>query len=79
MPRIEQVHEVIAELRRRGYAEPEVDAEISDPDTGAVLAVAEAFWLKGLQEELGDPVILELDAEDADLPRLEELKMRVFT
>ncbi|MGB5112346.1 MAG: DUF262 domain-containing protein [Mycobacterium sp.] len=78
-PRGEQVRELIAELNRRGYAEPEVDAEIPDPDTGAVLAVAEAFWPKGLQEELGDPVVLELDPEDADLPRLEELKIRVFT
>ncbi|MFV8230240.1 GmrSD restriction endonuclease domain-containing protein [Mycolicibacterium fortuitum] len=78
-PRGEQVRELIAELRRRGYAEPEVDAEIPDPDTGAVLAVAEAFWPKGLQEELGDPVVLELDPDDADLPRLEELKIRVFT
>jgi hypothetical protein len=78
-PRGEQVRELIAELNRRGYAEPEVDAEIPDPDTGAVLAVAEAFWPKGLQEELGDPVVLELDPDDADLPRLEELKIRVFT
>ncbi len=78
-PRGEQVRALIAELNRRGYAEPEVDAEIPDPDTGAVLAVAEAFWPKGLQEELGDPVVLELDPEDADLPRLEELKIRVFT
>ncbi|ORV39312.1 hypothetical protein AWC02_00915 [Mycolicibacter engbaekii] len=78
-PRGEQVRELVAELKRRGYAEPEVDAEIPDPDTGAVLAVAEAFWPKGLQEELGDPVVLELDPDDADLPRLEELKIRVFT
>ncbi|BBZ79498.1 hypothetical protein MANY_48350 [Mycolicibacterium anyangense] len=78
-PRAEQVQALIAELSRRGYAEPEVDAEIPDPDTGAVLAVAEAFWPKGLQEELGDPVVLELDPDDADLPRLEELKIRVFT
>jgi hypothetical protein len=78
-PRSEQVRELIAELNRRGYAEPEVDAEIPDPDTGTVLAVAEAFWPKGLQEELGDPVVLELDPGDADLPRLEELKIRVFT
>ncbi len=78
-PRSEQVRELIDELNRRGYAEPEVDAEIPDPDTGTVLAVAEAFWPKGLQEELGDPVVLELDPGDADLPRLEELKIRVFT
>jgi hypothetical protein len=78
-PRGEQVRELIAELKRRGYAEPELDAEIPDPDTGTVLAVAEAFWPKGLQEELGDPVVLELDPDDADLARLEELKIRVFT
>ncbi|KKC06287.1 hypothetical protein AWC17_08380 [Mycobacterium nebraskense] len=78
-PRGEQLRELMAELRRRGYAEPEVDAEIPDPDTGTVLAVAEAFWPKGLQEELGDPVVLELDPDDADLARLEELNIRVFT
>ncbi len=78
-PRVEQVRELIDELNRRGYAEPEVDAEIPDPDTGAVLAVAEAFWPRGLQQELGDPVVLELDPDDANLPRLEELKIRVFT
>lgn len=78
-PRAQQVQSLIVELSRRGYAEPEVDAEIPDPETGAVLAVAEAFWPKGLQEELGDPVVLELDPEEADLPRLEELKIRVFT
>lgn len=33
-PRDEQVRALIAELNRRGYAEPEVDAEIPDPDTG---------------------------------------------
>jgi hypothetical protein len=44
-----------------------------------VLAVAEAFWPKGLQEELGDPLVLELDPDDADLPRLEELNYQVFT
>lgn len=78
-PRAEQLQALIAELRQRGYAEPEVDAEIPDPDTGAVLAVAEAYWPRGLQEELGDPVVLELDPDDANLPRLEELKISVFT
>ena len=78
-PRSEQVRALIADLIGRGYAEPEVDAEIPDPDTGAVLAIAEAFWPRGLQQEIGDPVVLELDPGDADLPRLEELKYRVFT
>lgn len=78
-PRATQVRDVVAELRRLGYAEPTVDAEIADPATGRVLAVAEAFWSDGLQVGQGDPVVLELDPEDADLPRLEELGYEVFT
>lgn len=78
-PRSVQVSAVIKDLTSRGFATPDVEAEITDPATGAVLAVAEAFWPKGLQEELGDPVVLELDPDDADLPRLEELGYKVFT
>lgn len=78
-PRSAQVRALIDDLTSRGFAEPDLDAEIADPYTGRVLAVAEAFWPKGLQVELGTPVVLELDAEDADLPRLEELDYKVFT
>jgi hypothetical protein len=78
-PRSAQVSAVIKDLTSRGFATPDVEAEIADPATGAVLAVADAFWPKGLQEELGDPVVLELDPDDADLPRLEELGYKVFT
>jgi hypothetical protein len=78
-PRSAQVSAVIKDLASRGFATPDVDAEIADPATGAVLAVAEEFWAKGLQQELGDPVVLELDPADADLPRLEELGYKVFT
>jgi hypothetical protein len=78
-PRSVQVRTLIDELVRRGFATPIVDAEIADPVSGVELAVAEAFWPDGLQQGLGEPVILELDAEDADLPRLEELGYKVFT
>lgn len=78
-PRSDQVRALIGELTSRGFATPEVDAEIPDPVSGVGLAVAEAFWPDGLQEGLGSPVVLELDPEDADLPRLEELGYRVFT
>ncbi|WP_064077670.1 DUF262 domain-containing protein [Prescottella equi] len=78
-PRAAQVRDLIAELRRLGFAEPTTDAEISDPVTGRPLAIAEAFWPDGLQVGQGDPVVLELDSEDADLPRLEELGYEVFT
>ncbi len=78
-PRSAQVRDLIAELESRGYAVPDTETEIADPASGAVLAVAEAFWPNGLQAGVGEPVVLELDADDADLPRLEELGYRVFT
>ncbi|MGW8439313.1 hypothetical protein ACWGKS_29595, partial [Nocardiopsis sp. NPDC055879] len=52
---------------------------ISDPVRGEVIAEAEAFWPEGLQRGLGKPVVLELDPEQADLPRLQELGYEVFT
>src|SRR5580693_7512830 len=60
-------------------AEPAVDCEVSDPGTGKVLAIAEACWPEGLQPGQGDPVILELDPAEADLPRLKEIGYEVFT
>ncbi len=78
-PRGEQVRALIAELENRGFAAPVVDAEIPDPSSGAELAVAEAFWPDGLQVGIGSPVVLELDPDDPDLPRLEELGYQVFT
>ncbi|SEP88043.1 hypothetical protein SAMN04488583_1340 [Mycobacterium sp. 88mf] len=78
-PRSEQVRAMIAELESRGFATPVVDTDIPDPASGAELAVAEAFWPDGLQHGVGSPVVLELDPEEADLPRLEELGYQVFT
>jgi len=74
-----QVRELVEDVVGRGYAKPELDSGISDPDTGRELAVAEAFWPQGLQPGLGRPVILELDHDTASLPRLEALGYQVFT
>lgn len=78
-PRGEQIRALIAELENRGFATPVLDTGISDPISGVELAVAEAFWPHGLQHGVGSPVVLELDPNDADLPRLEELGYQVFT
>lgn len=77
--RTTQVKAMAEELVRLGYAEPALDSEIADPVTGRALAVAEAFWPDGLQAGQGKPVVLELDPDIADLPRLEELGYEVFT
>lgn len=78
-PRGEQMRALLTELDKRGFAAPLVDTEIPDPVSGAELAVAEAFWPDGLQCGIGSPVVLELDPDDADLPRLAELGYQVFT
>ena len=77
--RRDQVMALVAELVELGCADPAVDCEVSDPATGEVLAIAEACWPEGLQPGQGDPVILELDPAEADLPRLEEIGYEVFT
>jgi hypothetical protein len=61
-----------------GLACPTLDVEVPDPETGAVLAVAQAFWADGLQAGQGAPVVLELDPGAADLSRFAELGYEVF-
>lgn len=73
-----QLDAAIRELSELGFAEPERDVEIADPDTGQALLVAEALWADGLQPGRGPSVILELD-EHHHLPRLEELGFVIFT
>lgn len=74
-----QIKQLVEELVEAGCAHPALDSEIADPATGRVLSVAEAYWPDGLQPGQGQPVILELDDVEADLPRLEELGYKVFT
>jgi hypothetical protein len=76
--RADQIAALVDELTELGCAEPAIDSEISDPATGRVLAIAEACWPEGLQPGQGSPVVLELDPEDSDLPRLKELGYEVF-
>jgi hypothetical protein len=77
--RAEEVGALVEELVGLGLAAPERDAEIPDPETGRALSVAEAVWPDGLQAGQGAPVVLELDPNEADLPRMAELGYEVFT
>lgn len=74
-----ELAELFGWLDAEGFAEPERDVEVSHPDTGQLLAVAEAHWPRGLQEGLGDPVVLELDPEESELEALSILGYKVFT
>jgi hypothetical protein len=73
------VRVLVEEFLAQGYAEPQLDAEISDPESGDVLAVAEAFWDRGLQPGLGEPVVLELDPTGSNVDRMRALGYEVFT
>jgi hypothetical protein len=62
-----------------GLTEPERDVELTDPETGAPLGVAELAWLGGLQEGLGEPVILDLELSDEVEERLAAYGYRTFS
>lgn len=73
------VRELASEFESRGMVAPTFDVEIPDPESGEVIAVAEAFWEKGLQPGQGNPVVLELDPEPSGLTQLESIGYSVFT
>ena len=77
--RNQEIDALVDWLVTQGYAEPERDIEIAHPDTGRVLSIAEAVWPHGLQEGLGEKVVLELDEDDFDEDALAALGYRVFT
>jgi len=76
--RVAQVDALVEDVIRMGLACPTLDVEVPDPETGAVLAVAQAFWADGLQAGQGAPVVLELDPGSADRSRFAELGYEVF-
>lgn len=65
-------------LSAMGFAAPELGADIADPETGASLGIAEAYWHDGLQPGRGAPVVLELE-ESPHHSRMQELGYAVFT
>jgi hypothetical protein len=75
---VAQVDALVEDVIRMGLACPTLDVEVPDPETGAVLAVAQAFWADGLQAGQGAPVVLELDPGAADRSRFAELGYVVF-
>ncbi len=74
----EQVDRLAQWAVSRGLSEPE-HAEIPDPVTGETIAVAELAWPHGLQEGLGDPVVLDLELSHEGEARLARLGYRVFS
>lgn len=53
--------ELIEWMVAEGFAAPETDVEVADPETGFFLCTAEALWADGLQVGIGSPVVLEVD------------------
>jgi hypothetical protein len=63
----------------RGYAEPAFEFEINDPATGEFIVVGDAVWPLGVQEELTEPICLEIDADAETITRLTAIGYRCFT
>ena len=63
----------------QGLSEPERDLEISDPESGRPIAVAELAWPDGLQAGLGDPVVLDLELSHEGEAHLAALGYRAFS
>ena len=77
--RTQEIDALVDWMVEQGCAPPEQDSEVVDPDSGAVLCVAEAFWRNGLQEGIGQPVVLELDLDGLGMAAFEGLGYQLFT
>jgi hypothetical protein len=78
MERKAEIDQLVKELSNYGVVEPQTEIEICHPETGELLAIAEAFWPEGLQPGIGVPILLELDKRDIDAEKLEDLEIKVF-
>lgn len=74
--RIDRIIKIIADL---GLAQPRLDHEIVDEDSGEVLAIADAVWPDGVQVGLSQPLAFLLEPDEAMESRLGELGYRFFT
>jgi hypothetical protein len=75
---LSEVDALVSWLRGEGFALPDRDVEIVDPQTKETISVAEAAWMDGLQEGLGEPVVLDLELEEDVDARLAALGIRAF-
>ncbi|MEU0787409.1 DUF262 domain-containing protein [Streptomyces sp. NPDC006173] len=69
---------LLSEVHEADLAEPELDSEVSEPRSGAAIAVAAAFWPQGLRAEGGVPVVLVPDTSEEEQIALEAAGYRIF-
>lgn len=74
----DQVNALAAWAAASGFAAPDRDVELVDPHDGSVIGTAEAAWPRGLQEGLGEPIVLDLELDEAIAERLSALGIRAF-
>jgi len=61
-----------------GFPKPELNFEVTDPNTGQVLTNINAAWPKGLQEEYSQPIALYLEADEQKTAVLNQVGYRFF-
>ena len=83
-PKVDDVDEaeivgVVLLADQLGIAAPETHCEISDSESGEVLAVVDVAWTQGVQPGRTEPVALLLASDSAAEARLGEMGYRFFT
>lgn len=73
-----EIDGLVTWLRAEGFSSPDRDVEIVDPRTKDTIAVAEVAWMNGLQEGLGEPMVLDLELDEDVDARLAALGIRAF-
>lgn len=78
-PDAEALDQIARIADENGLAEPQIGYEVTDADSGEVLAIADLAWPEGAQENLSQPVALLLEPDEEMETRLGELGYRFFT
>ncbi|HEU5376329.1 MAG TPA: DUF262 domain-containing protein, partial [Ktedonobacteraceae bacterium] len=75
----DELQDLLSWANANGFAKPELNFEVNDPNTGEVLTIVNAAWPKGLQEDYSQPIALILDVDDQKAAILNQSGYRFFT
>ena len=75
----QRLRECMAWLEKQGLPEGELMFELTDPETGAALAVLDLAWPSGIQEGFSEPVALLIDEGAETLKEASQAGYRCFT
>ncbi len=75
----EEIRQLLAWLEEHQLPKPQLDFELCEPDTPAVLTIVDAAWPRGIQEGYSKPVALVLEESEDAKVWASLLDYRLFT